>query len=93
MPPISAQRATEVAGAALLKHLQANSKPPQDVSVPDALLRRRFDKPQEGIRKTVWVVLYRRDCPGLSGSSCNDFNSYFVDDQTGEIVGGLGHEN
>ena len=95
-PRISAEQATEVAGEDFLEELQANRMPPQNVSVPDGLLRRLYVNPEEGIRQTVWVVIYRWDrgfncfSPAGGPGTCEQWTSKFVDDHTGEIVGGLG---
>jgi hypothetical protein len=95
-PRISARQATMTAGNAMLKGLKDNSVPAQDVTVPDGLIRRTYVDPSKGVRADVWVVLYvwraGFDCTSESGGPgpCQPWDAYFVDDQTGELINGVG---
>lgn len=93
-PPISANKALQVAGATLLEELDGNKVPAQDPSVPDGLVRRmlidagRLHRPPT----SVWVVGYRWH----AGFNCHDPNGgpgpcpvtsfFFIDDQSGELI-------
>ena len=95
-PPVSAGKAVEIAGRALLSDLSANDVPAQDVSAPDGLVRRLFIEPGLGAPPTtVWVVAYRWaagfNCRNPNGGPgpCATTSFYFVDDRTGEMTYGL----
>ena len=91
-PPISASKALQIAGVALLDQLAANNVPAQDAPAPDGLVRRVFiDRGPRGARPptSAWVVAYRFNfnChdPGGGPGPCAATSFYFVDDRTGEI--------
>lgn len=88
-PRISAAGATAIAGSSFLKTLRDNDLPSQDVTVPDGLWRRTYIDPGQGIRATVWVVVFRSDAGFNCGPGpCGLWDATLVDDQTGEVVSG-----
>jgi hypothetical protein len=91
-PVISGDQAVGIAGREFLEILRRNRVPEQDVSSPDALVRRHYVSQASGAAD-VWVVAYRWkagwNCqhPEVHGpGNCQMASFYFVDDRTGKVV-------